>query len=132
MTRDEYVVYRLNRAKQSLQVAEKVLQDGFIEDAINRIYYAIYYAVSALVYTKNFHPKTHLGMKALFNKEFVKNNLITDKQAQIYSTIFAKRFEADYEDFFAIESNAVHQHLAEAKKFIFLIEQTINNSPHND
>ena len=72
MTRDEYLQYRMNRAKQSLQVAERVLQDSFTEDAVNRIYYAIYYADSALLYTRNFHPKTHLGMKALFSKEFVK------------------------------------------------------------
>ena len=51
-------------------------------------------------------------MKALFSKEFVKNNLITSEQAQIYSTIFAKRFEADYEDFFTIDINDVHNHLA--------------------
>ena len=132
MTSDEYVTYRMGRAKQSLQVAKKVLQDGFIEDAVNRIYYAIYYAVSALLYTRKLHPKTHLGMKALFNKEFVKNNFITDKQAQIYSTIFAKRFEADYEDFFTIDTDSVHQHLAEATNFIFLIETIINNSPQND
>jgi len=132
MTRDEYVTYRMNRAKQSLQVAERVLQDGFIEDAINRIYYAIYYAVSALLYTRKLHPKTHLGMKALFSKEFVKNNLITDKQAQIYSTIFAKRFEADYEDFFTIDMDTVQNHLKEATNFIFLIETIINNSPQND
>ena len=132
MTRDEYVTYRMNRAKQSLQVAERVLQDGFIEDAINRIYYAIYYAISALLYTRKLHPKTHLGMKALFSKEFVKNNLITDKQAQIYSTIFAKRFEADYEDFFTIDMDTVQNHLKEATNFILLIETIINNSPQND
>jgi uncharacterized protein (UPF0332 family) len=132
MTGGEYVVYRMNRAKQSLQVAEKVLQDGFIEDAVNRMYYAIYYAVSALLYTRKLHPKTHLGMKALFSKEFVKNNLITGEQAQIYSTIFAKRFEADYEDFFTIDTNSVNNHLAEAKAFILLIENIINNSPNND
>ena len=109
-----------------------MLQDGFIEDAINRIYYAIYYAVSALLYTRKFHPKTHLGMKALFSKEFVKNNLITDKQAQIYSTIFAKRFEADYEDFFTTDMDTVQNHLKEATNFIFLIETIINNSPQND
>ena len=78
------------------------------------------------------HPKTHLGMKALFSKEFVRTNLITDEQAQIYSTIFARRFEADYEDFFTIDSDTVHKHWAEAKDFIFLIENIINNSPHND
>ncbi len=54
MTRDEYVSYRMSRAKQSVNVAQKVLHDGFVEDAVNRIYYAVYYAVSAWLYTKKF------------------------------------------------------------------------------
>ena len=48
MTRNEYVQCRLERANKSLQIGEKLLKDGFYEDAINRIYYAVYYAVSAL------------------------------------------------------------------------------------
>ena len=58
--------------------------------------------------------------------------MITAEQAQIYSTIFAKRFEADYEDFFTIDTNSVYNHLVEAKAFILLIENIINNSPYND
>lgn len=128
MSGDEYVLYRLSRARQSLEVAEKVLQEGFPEDAVNRIYYAVYYAISALLYTRQLFPKTHTGLKALFNKEFVRSSLITAEQAQIYSTIFAKRFEADYEDFFAIDTSEVEQHLSDAKAFILLIETIINTT----
>lgn len=81
MMNDEYVIYRMSRAKQSLQVAEEVLEKNFEEDAINRIYYAVYYAISALLFTKKMFPKTHVGMKAIFNKEFVKNGLITNEQS---------------------------------------------------
>ncbi len=71
-------------------------------------------------------------MKALFNKEFVKNGLIMHEQSQIYSTIFAKRFEADYEDSFAIDITQVEQHLSDAKTFILLIENIINTTTQND
>src|SRR5436309_8406090 len=103
MTRNEYVQYKLGRAKKSLQISENLLRDEFYEDAINRIYYAVYYAVSALLYTRKLYPKTHRGMKSLFNKEFIQTGLIDKSHEDFYSRIFAKRFEADYEDFFQID-----------------------------
>ena len=72
MTRKEYLTYKLKRANVALKVADLLLQQGFAEDAINRIYYAVFYAVSALLYTKKLYPKTHLGAKALLVKSSYK------------------------------------------------------------
>jgi len=98
MTRNEYVQYRLERAKKALQSVESLLKEGYYEDVINRIYYAVYYTVSALLYTRKLYPKTHKGV----NKEFIQTGLIDKAQEDFYSRIFAKRFEADYEDSFRL------------------------------
>ncbi len=98
MTRRDYLAYRLRRATNALKVAETLLEKGFPEDAVNRIYYAVFYAVSALLYTKKLYPKTHLGTKALFSKEFVQTGVIGKEYSDFYGTIFAKRFEADYQE----------------------------------
>lgn len=127
MTRNEYVTYRLGRARSTLEVAGTLLEQHFYADAINRIYNAVYYAASALLYTQKLYPKTHLGMKALFNKEFVQTGLINKQQEAIYSTIFAKRFEADYEDFFETDEQHVNNYLADAKKFVEIIEDILKD-----
>lgn len=131
MTRNEYVQYRLERAKKSLQIGEKLLKDGFYEDAINRIYYAVYYAVSALLYTRKLYPKTHRGMKSLFNKEFIQTGLIDKSQEDFYSQIFARRFEADYEDFFQIDLPRTKHYYEDAKKLITIIEDILNNTTND-
>ena len=52
MSRDEYIELRMRKARESLQVAYSMIEDIHYSFAINRIYYAVFYAVSALVYTK--------------------------------------------------------------------------------
>lgn len=111
MTRKEYLAYKLERADRALKVADSLVQQGYAEDAVNRIYYAVFYAVQALLYTQQLYPKTHLGAKSLFDKEFVQTGMINKTYADFYGLIFAKRFEADYQDFVAMD-------LTEVKKII--------------
>jgi len=108
----------LERANKSLQIGEKLLKDGFYEDAINRIYYAVYYAVSALLYTRKLYPKKHRGMKSLFNKEFIQTGLIDKSQEDFYSQIFdlPPRTKQYYED---------------AKKLITIIEDILNSTTND-
>ena len=131
MTRNEYIQYKSGRAKKSLQISGNLLRDGFYGDAINRIYYAVYYAVSALLYIHKLYPKTYRGMKSLFNKEFIQTGLIDKTYGDFYSHIFAKRFEADYEDFFQIDVARTEEYYNEAKKLIEIIEDILNNTTND-
>ena len=40
--------YRIQEAKNTLQVAKNCLKDGFYKDAINRSYYAAFYAINQI------------------------------------------------------------------------------------
>jgi len=132
MTRKDYVRLRLEKAKESLQVALLMINGNHYSFAINRIYYAVFYAVSALIYTKRLYPKSHTGMKTLFNKEFVSTGLVKYEYEKFYSAIFAKRFEADYAEIFVIDISTTKQYYEEAQNFVSLIEQMINNTDKND
>ena len=55
-------------------------------------------------------------MKSLFNKEFIQTGFIDKSQEDFYSQIFARRFEADYEDFFQIDLPRTKQYYEDAKK----------------
>ena len=129
MSRDEYITLRMQKAKESLKVASSMIEDQYYSFAVNRIYYAVFYAVSALVYTKKLYPKSHTGLKILFNREFILPGLIKHEYEKFYSAIFAKRMEADYADLFEISSENAKQYYNEAENFVSLIEQMINNTP---
>jgi len=46
------ILYRLSRAHEALEEAKILLKEGYANTFVNRIYYACFYAVSALLLTK--------------------------------------------------------------------------------
>lgn len=129
MSRDEYIDLKLKQSKECLQIVPSLVKDKYFSFAINRIYYAVFYAASALLYTKRLHPKSHVGLKTLFNREFVFPGLIKHNYEKFYSAIFAKRMEADYADTFIISEANIQEYYKEAENFVSLIEEILNNIP---
>jgi uncharacterized protein (UPF0332 family) len=62
---------------------------------VNRLYYACFYAVSALLLRHGFSSSKHTGVRSLFNRHFVKTGKISKALAQIYNDLFARRQESD-------------------------------------
>ncbi|GAB1417157.1 hypothetical protein MASR2M117_25630 [Paludibacter sp.] len=59
--------------------------------AINRLYYACYYAVSALLIANQIETHTHAGVRQMLALHFVK----TGKLSKHYFNIFGSLFEKD-------------------------------------
>jgi uncharacterized protein (UPF0332 family) len=69
---NDIIKYRIERAKNTLDEARILLEAGKYNATVNRVYYACFYAVLALLTTKNLSSAKHKGVRLLFNKEFVK------------------------------------------------------------
>ena len=63
----EEVNLLFQRALNLLEVGEFALNEGFYPDSINRSYYAVFYAVKALLLKKDISTKTHSGTIRQFN-----------------------------------------------------------------
>ncbi len=72
----ELVKYRIEKAKITLMDAKEFFKGVSLESTVNRIYYAMFYAVNALLITKGLFSSKHSGVRALFDKEFVKKALL--------------------------------------------------------
>ena len=46
---EDYIAYRIQRAKETILEVEIHIQNEFWNTAVNRMYYACYYAVGALL-----------------------------------------------------------------------------------
>ncbi len=71
------VSYRLEQAVESLDAAQVLLERRLIRPAANRAYYAMFYAILALLATKKRETSKHSGAISLFDKEFVKTGLFS-------------------------------------------------------
>jgi uncharacterized protein (UPF0332 family) len=120
--RDEVALYG-EHARQMLQVADHNLADGFYASAVNRAYYAIFYAANALLATKGLSRSKHSAVVATFRQHFVKPGLIEDEYSDIYGGVMANRHVADYELQLTIEPNVAQDDLREARRFVERVER---------
>jgi len=79
------VAYRLERAKGTVQEAIDMLEKDHYNAAINRLYYACYYAVSALLAKKDIQTHTHSGVKQMFGISFIVNGKLSRNYNITYS-----------------------------------------------
>jgi uncharacterized protein (UPF0332 family) len=95
----ELIRYRLARAQETLEEAAVLRDGGFLNAHVNRLYYACFYAVSALLLTEGKTSSKHSGVRALFNKEWVNQNRIPIERGRFYRRLYDSRQKGDYADF---------------------------------
>jgi len=99
------VSYRLERARQALEEARILAGAGRWSACVNRLYYACFYAVSALLVKDDLASMKHTGIRSLFNEHYVKIGKVPKDMARIYNDLFERRQEGDYMDFRQLQWN---------------------------
>ncbi|MCL1934475.1 MAG: HEPN domain-containing protein [Candidatus Azobacteroides sp.] len=122
------VKYRLERAKDTLLDVCVSIQNNRWNNAANRLYYACFYAVMALLINDGYEAHTHTGVKALLGLHYVKNGTINEELNQAYRKMFNLRQTGDYDDLAVITENDVNPLVEPAEKFIAEIENLINRN----
>ena len=64
--RRKMVKYRIDRASEAIAEARFLIRENHLHTAVNRLYYACFYAVSALLLTKEISVKRHSAAIQLF------------------------------------------------------------------
>ena len=124
--REEVVKFRLEKARNTLVEVPVLIENKFYRTAANRLYYACFYAVTALLINDAYETHTHSGVKTLLGLHYVKGNKIDKSFGKMYQQMFNLRQDGDYEDWFDIDEKDVKPLLEPAKKFIETIENLIN------
>ena len=90
------VTYRLEQANECLEAANTLLEKELVRPAINRAYYAMFYAVLALLVVEKKETSKHGGAIALFDREFVKKGIFTKDFSRWIHDAFDLRQRSDY------------------------------------
>ncbi|GAP72449.1 hypothetical protein SAMD00024442_32_18 [Candidatus Symbiothrix dinenymphae] len=110
--------YRLQRAKETLLEADVLIQDKFYNAAVNRLYYACYYAVIALLIKNDISAQTHQGVKQMFSLHFIVTKKIENTYSRFYSQLFNDRISGDYDDFLHYDYEKISVIRPQAEEFI--------------
>jgi len=114
----DLVLYRLNRARESIEEARVLADAGRWNACVNRLYYACFYSVSALLVKDDLASSKHTGVRGLFNKHYVRTGKVPKELARIYNDLFERRQEGDYIDFVTFGETQVLPWISQAEKFI--------------
>jgi len=122
------ISYRLERAAESLQAAELLFQNGMLSSSMNRVYYAMFYAVQALLVMNGVSFSKHGKVKGYFNREFIKSGLLSIEMGKLYNKAFEYRQKFDYIDLVSPDSELVCDYIGKAKAFVEEVEKYIRDS----
>ena len=106
-----------------------ILENAELWDTLaNRLYYAVFHAVTALLIKNGLHAGSHQGVSVLFNKHFVKENLVDEKYGRLLARLENMREKSDYTCLFETTKEEVVPMIPQAKEMITIIESLINSN----
>ena len=122
VARPEVRLY-IERAHEMLEVAALSSAEGYHGSAINRAYYAIFYAANGLLATQGLGRSKHSGVIAAFRQHFVKTGHIEVEYSRIYERVMDDRHVSDYDVEAFIESDRARTDMQDALRFVQRIER---------
>jgi uncharacterized protein (UPF0332 family) len=119
------IKYRLEQADESIDSAQILLDHKKYRPSVSRSYYAMFYAVQALLIGKELITSKHSGAIALFNREFVKNNIFDKELSRWLQEAFDLRQRADYREMFTVSAERAKLILDNARIFVMEIRKNL-------
>ena len=101
------VEFRIEKAIRAYEQAKGVLGLKYWETIANRLYYAAYNAVSALLIANGDTAQTHSGVIHLFGLHFVKTGIVSSDMGRLYHSLFTMRQTGDYDDTYGLTEQDV-------------------------
>jgi uncharacterized protein len=118
--------YWWTRSVDSLSAAHRELAAGDYALAVNRAYYALFYAVSALLLEEGRKFTKHSGVRAAFNREIIKAGRLPKHHGELYNRLFRDRQKGDYIAFAEFDHLYVEKQLQGCEAFLKDIRPLLN------
>ena len=115
--KENYRVY-MQYAQEMLEVAKENLDNNRVNSACNRAYYGVFYAASALLFSKGKTFGKHSAVMAAFRQYFIKTGEFEKKWSDDYEFIMDNRHAADYDLYDPIDPEDAVLVLAKAQAFV--------------
>ncbi|MHB1686352.1 MAG: HEPN domain-containing protein [Ignavibacteriaceae bacterium] len=123
--REEIIKRRIEQSLETIDEAELLIGNKSLAAALNRIYYAVFYIISALGVKHKFSTSKHKQLLGWFNKNFVSTGIVKKEYGKFIHNLFNKRMEGDYEVFVEFLKEDVLKLSNQAKEFIEEVKRII-------
>lgn len=118
---------RLEIAHERLTTAKAMLELGDYKASANRLYYAIFSAMRAVLALDGFDSKKHSGIIARFRQSYIKTGIFDTEMSKIIDDLEVIREDSDYDDFYIILKEDVEIQAKRAEYFVSEVESYLQN-----
>jgi uncharacterized protein (UPF0332 family) len=103
-----------------------ILENAKLWDTLaNRVYYAVFHAVTALLIKNVLHAESHQGVSVLFSKHFIKEGLIDAEYGRLFARLENMREKSDYTCLFETTEDEVMPMIPKAKELVAISERLV-------
>ncbi|MDP1808801.1 MAG: HEPN domain-containing protein [Actinomycetota bacterium] len=106
------ILYWFEKSQEALSAADDDFKAGRYSFAINRTYYACFYALSAVLIADDVRFVKHSGVRGALHRMFVKPGKISPDLGRFYDRLFENRQRADYQELVVFEREQTEEALA--------------------
>ncbi|MBR3797307.1 MAG: HEPN domain-containing protein [Clostridia bacterium] len=123
--RKALVLNKVHRSRETWAEAKGIIENKYWYAAANRMYYACYYMVSALLLNNGQSAHTHGGIIGLFGLHFVKTGIVSSEMGKFYSEMYELRQTGDYDDWKTLAESDIMPLIPKVEQFLDVVEKLI-------
>ena len=123
--REILVRYWMEKSEESLASAISEFQAKRLSISVRTIYYACFYAFSAVLWNEGKVFRKHSAVRGALHRNFVKTGKLDMKWGRFYDIIFDSRQRGDYQPLVEFEPEQVKQFIEKSRGFVEQIKRLL-------
>lgn len=119
------IKYWVEKARESIDSAKSEFDSGRNTTAVRNLYYACFYALTAVLLKEGKSFKKHTAVKAALHKDLIRTGMVEPGWGKFYNRIFDSRHEGDYQPLRTFDAEEVKLYLDQGADFIARMENLL-------
>ncbi|MBD3321117.1 MAG: HEPN domain-containing protein [Chitinivibrionales bacterium] len=115
----------MGKSRTALKTADVLFKEKLLVGCVNRLYYAVFYAVSAALAKQGKEYGKHTAIRAALHRDFVKPGLVPASCSKIYNRLFNDRQEGDYKPETTFKEDEIEELIDQTRQFLDLFQQLV-------
>jgi uncharacterized protein len=119
------IKYWMEKARESMESARSEFDSSRNTTAVRNLYYACFYALTAVLLKEGHSFKKHTAVKAALHKDLIRTGMVEPGWGKFYNRIFDSRHEGDYQPLRTFDAEEVKVLLDQGAGFIAQMESLL-------
>lgn len=126
--RAEVIAFWLERSDEAVASAFAEIEAGRHAFAVNRAYYACFYALSAVLLAEGRKYVKHSGVRAALHRQLIRSQRLDSSWGRVYDRVFENRHRGDYQELVVFEAAHVRELCGQAVEFVAQMRRLLENA----